>query len=98
MSNMCKYNFFAQEWIEVKLYIQWKYLLCFINAHTVFLLFTAKISMFTVLKTKVLTFSATCLIWAFLMMIAVQGDILLTDMLLLLPVNKPINVEKKKRF
>ena len=31
---MCQYNFLAREWIEVKLYIYWKYLLCFINAHT----------------------------------------------------------------
>ena len=29
------------------------------------------------------------------MMIAVQGDILLTDMLLLLPVNKPVNFDEK---
>ena len=40
---MCKYNFLAQEWIEVKMYVSWKYLLCFINAHIAFLLCTAEL-------------------------------------------------------
>ena len=35
---MCKYSFITWEWIEVKLYVQWKYLLFFINALTAFLL------------------------------------------------------------
>ena len=39
LSNMCKCTFLAWLWNEVK----WKYLLCFINAHTAFLLCTAAI-------------------------------------------------------
>ena len=38
---MCKYNFLAWEWIEVQLYVYWKYLLFFTNALTAFLLCTA---------------------------------------------------------
>ena len=41
ISNMCKYNFLTWEWIKVKMYVRQKYLLCFVNAHTAFLLCTA---------------------------------------------------------
>ena len=44
ISNMFKYNILAWEWIEVKLYVKWKYMLCSINAHTAFLLCEAVIS------------------------------------------------------
>ena len=39
--NIRKYNFLAWEWIKVKLYVEWRYLPCFLNAHTVFLLCSA---------------------------------------------------------
>ena len=39
---MRKCNFLAWEWIDVKLYVKWKYLLCSVDAHTVFLLCTAR--------------------------------------------------------
>ena len=41
---MSKYNFLACEWIQEKLYVQWKYLLWFINAHTAFLLCMAELT------------------------------------------------------
>ena len=38
ISNIYTYNLSAWEWVDLKFDVEWKYLLCFIVAHTAFLL------------------------------------------------------------